>query len=144
MSGFDLDVGLQGHDQALRELSQLERRLQTRAVRAGLVEFVRPIKSAAQAMAPKDSGDLARAVGHRSLPNRLKGRLGIAAQTVALLVGPNRKVKGRWQGRKGLWQEHGTERMEASPFMGPALEQGRAGGEQRFYKGLSQSLERMR
>ncbi|MGP7732935.1 HK97-gp10 family putative phage morphogenesis protein [Oceanimonas smirnovii] len=144
MSGFELNVSHQGVDQMLRELAQLERRLQTRAVRAGLVEFVQPIKKAAQQLAPKDSGDLARAVSHRNLSPRVKRRLGIAAGTVSLLVGPNRKVKGRWQTKKGIWQEHGTKRMQASPFLGPALERGQAGGEQRFYKGLSESLERMR
>ncbi|RTR01941.1 hypothetical protein [Halomonas nitroreducens] len=142
MSGFNVQVSGAGFEQARRDMAGLEHKLQHGAVRAGMVRAIAPVKKTAKANAPKDSGDLARAVGHRSLSKRAKGRLGLGADTVALLVGTNRRVGGRWQGRKGLWQEHGTEHMTANPFLGPALEQHQSGFGGRFYAGLSRYLDR--
>lgn len=142
MSGFEVQVIGQDFQEAQRDLGALEARLKASAVRAGLVRAIAPTKRAAKALAPKDEGHMARAIGHRTISKTAKARLGIAADEVALLVGTNRRVNGRWQGRKGMWQEHGTEHMEASPFLGPALEQTQGNFAGRFYDGLANYLDR--
>lgn len=142
MSGFEWQVKGEGFDAARRDIADLERKLQQGAVRSGLVRAISPTKRLAKRLAPHDTGDLARAVGHRSISKTAKSRLGIESDTVALLVGTNRRINGRWQGRKGLWHEHGTEQMDANPFLLPALEQTQSGFEGRFYSGLTRYLER--
>nr|WP_300312754.1 HK97-gp10 family putative phage morphogenesis protein [Halomonas sp.] len=142
MSGYEWHLRSEGFDEALHDLRALEASLQHGAVRAGLVRAIAPTKRLAKRLAPQDTGAMARAIGHRSLSKSAKSRLGIPAQNVALLVGPNRKVNGRWQGRKGMWQELGTEHMEANPFMTPALEQTQSGMAGRFYHGLRDYLDR--
>lgn len=140
MSGHNYQVRGVDAEQALRDLGEFERKLRDRAVRSGLVSFIRPIKSTAKQLAPQETGAMARAIGHRQLSRTAKARLGIAESSVALLVGPNRRVNGRYQGRKGLWHEFGTEHMEANPFMAPALERNQGGGETRFYEGLRKAM----
>jgi|GEM_PF-4394111 len=134
--------------QLRRELKALGDELeQGKAVRAGLVAAIKPVKPEAKSLARKDTGDMAQAIGHRSLSKRAKQRLGIASSDEALLVGPNRKVNGRYQGAKGRWNEFGTTRngkkiMKARPFMAPALQAHEGGLEARFYAGLSKFLAR--
>jgi len=142
MSGFRVQVTAEGFAEVRRELADLEVKLRESAVRAGLVRAIAPTKRRAKALAPKDEGHLARAIGHRSISKTAKARLGIAADTTALLVGANRRVNGRYQGRKGLWHEFGTEHMAANPFLSPALEQTQPGFGNRFYAGLAAYLDR--
>ncbi len=142
MSGFEINAQLENADQMLADLKKLEQKLQDKAVRSGLVAFVAPIKRKAKELAPKMSGDMAKAIGHRQLSKRAKGRLGIASTTQALLVGPNRKVNGKYQGKKGLWHEYGTERMNMNPFLLPAMQSEASGGASRFYDGLKRALDK--
>lgn len=144
MSGLNLSLELYEQRVVLQQLRDLEKSLKNKAVRSGLVEVAKPIKATAKQMAPKQSGALAKAVGHRSVNSRQKQRLGLAKDQVALIVGPNRKVNGRWQTKKGLWQEYGTENMTANPFLGPALDKHQGGNQQRFYQGLQRALEKLR
>lgn len=142
MSGYEFQVEGADFARARAEMKDLERKLKDGAVRAGLVQAIKPVKKTAKSLAPSDQGNLARAVGHRSISKRAKSRLGIAQDQAALLVGTNRKVGGRWQGKKGLWQEHGTEHMDANPFLAPALSQNLNGFTGRFYDGMSRYLDR--
>lgn len=144
MSSFDWQVrGVHLQDMQ-RELKALEDNIKERAIRAGLVAVVAPVKRTAKSQAPTDSGDMARAVGHLNLNRRQRSRLGFKAGEVGLLVGTNRRINGRWQGRKGMWQEHGTNRMDANPFLLPAMQQHQSGVPGRFYQGLSKYLDRQR
>jgi len=126
-----------------KELAGLSVALQKKAVRTGLIAAIKPIKADAKAGAPFKSGALAHAIGHKSVSESAKKRLGIKSP-VALLIGANRKMLGRNQARKGLWHEYGTKRMAANPFLAPALANNEAGIEGRFYQGLSKHLDKLR
>lgn len=138
MSGFDIQLDAEGVADIQRQLSNLEEKMQQGAVRAGLVKAAGPVKKRAKSMAPTKTGALKRAIGHKSLSKSAKSRLDITQDKIALLVGPNRNG----QGKKGMWQEFGTEDMEANPFLSPALDASRSGFEGRFYEGLSSYLDR--
>lgn len=142
MNGYEVQIIGQDFEEARRDLLNLEAKLKESAVRAGLVRAIAPTKRVAKALAPKDKGHMARAIGHRTISKTAKTRLGIASDQVALLIGANRRVNGRYQGRKGLWHEYGTEHMEPSPFLLPALEQTQGGFAGRFYDGLANYLDR--
>ncbi|UQI41932.1 HK97-gp10 family putative phage morphogenesis protein [Vreelandella venusta] len=144
MSGFDWQVRGVHLQDVQRELKALEDNIKERAIRAGLVSVVAPVKRTAKSEAPTDSGDMAKAIGHRNINKRQRSRLGFKAGEVGILVGTNRRINGRWQGRKGMWQEHGTENMEANPFLWPAMQQHQGGTPGRFYQGLSKYLDRQR
>tara|TARA_R110000850_G_scaffold36103_2_gene95879 strand:- start:17315 stop:17767 length:453 start_codon:yes stop_codon:yes gene_type:complete len=144
MSGFDWQVQGVHLQEMQRELKALEDNIKERAIRAGLVSVVAPVKRTAKSEAPSDSGDMARAVGHRNINKRQRSRLGFKPGEVGLLVGTNRKINGRWQGRKGMWQEQGTENMDSNPFLWPAMQKHQSGVPGRFYEGLSKYLDRQR
>lgn len=144
MSGFEWQVKGTDLDRMQRDLRDLEENIKERAIRSGLVAVVAPVKRTAKSIAPTDSGDMAQAVGHRNINQRQRGRLGFKPGEVGILVGTNRRINGVFQGRKGLWQELGTERMSANPFLWPAMQQHQAGAAGRFYTGLSRYLDRQR
>lgn len=144
MSGFDWQVQGPHLQEVQRDLRDLEENIKERAIRAGLVAVAAPVKKTAKAEAPTESGDMARAIGHRSINKRQRSRLGFKAGEVGILVGTNRRINGIWQGRKGMWQEHGTENMVANPFLWPAMQQHQSGAPGRFYEGLSKYLDRQR
>lgn len=144
MSGYDWRVQGVHLQEIRRELKQLEDNLKERAVRAGLVQVAAPVKRTAKQQAPSATGAMARAVGHLNINRRQRSRLGLPAGTVGILVGTNRRINGRHQGRKGMWHEHGTERMQANPFLWPAMQQHSGGVPGRFYQGLSRYLDRQR
>lgn len=102
MSGFDWQVQGVYLQDVQRELKALEDNIKERAIRAGLVSVVAPVKRTAKSEAPTHSGDMARAVGHRNINKRQRARLGMRLGE----VGTNRRINGRWQGLKGMWQEH--------------------------------------
>lgn len=144
MSSFDWQVrGVHLQDMQ-RELKALEDNIKERAIRAGLVAVVAPVKRTANILAPADTGAMAAAIGHRNINQRQRSRLGMKAGTFGVLVGTNRRIEGRWQGRKGMWHEHGTKHMEADPFLWPAMQQHQSGVPGRFYQGLSRYLNRQR
>lgn len=144
MSSFDWQVQGVQLQEVQRELKALEDNIKERAIRAGLVSVVAPVKRTAKTDAPADSGDMARAVGHRNINKRQRARLGMKLGEVGILVGTNRRINGRWQGRKGMWQELGTENMDANPFLWPAMQKHQSGVAGRFYEGLSKYLDRQR
>ena len=144
MSGFNWQVQGDNLDVMSSELRMLESNIKERAIRAGLVAVASPVKRTAKQEAPSDSGDMANAVGHLNINKRQRSRLGFKPGEVGILVGTNRRINGVFQGRKGLWQEHGTENMDANPFLWPAMQQHQSGAPRRFYEGLSKYLDRQR
>ncbi|SES12527.1 phage protein, HK97 gp10 family [Vreelandella subterranea] len=144
MSGFDWQAQGAELQEIQRDLRDLEDNLKERAIRAGLVSVVSPVKKTAKSEAPTESGDMAQAIGHRNINKRQRSRLGFKAGEVGILVGTNRRINGIWQGRKGMWQEHGTENMDANPFLWPAMQQHQSGAPGRFYEGLAKYLDRQR
>lgn len=130
------------------ELEAMEAGLGPKGVRSGLVAGVKPVKAAMKAFVPVDEGHLRKAIGHTSLSRRAKGRLGLRANDAAILVGANSTVAVRgkryWQGKKAHWIEEGTRHMAAKPFMDRSKAAGDAGFEDRFYKGLTNYVEKQR
>lgn len=174
MSGFEIEIAGDHMADVLRELRGLEIAIQDRAVRAGLVRAVAPVKRTAKRLAPALSGDLRKSIGHKLLSRSAKGRIGIGPERVAIFVGPTRKVGGYDQSfvaslieegvkpgtrqvrrnlkghrsyrRDGRWVTYSYSHpgQAADPFLQPALEQNSSGFEGRFYQGLSSYLDRQR
>ncbi|MBB3142824.1 HK97 gp10 family phage protein [Halomonas organivorans] len=172
MSGFEIEVAGDRFGEVLDQLRGLEEELQSRAVRAGLVRAVAPVKKTAKRLAPALTGDLRKSIGHKLLSRSARGRLGIGPERPAIFVGPTRKVGGydqsfvasivetgiepstrtvrrnlnghRARRRDGQWVTYTYRHpgQEADPFLGPALKMHSAGFEGRFYDGLTRYLDR--
>lgn len=80
-------------DRLIKELRGLSEDLQLKAVDAGLITAMKPVKAAMKASAPRgEYGNIEKAIGHVNLSKRAKARLGIDVAARAKLVGPTRKV----------------------------------------------------
>ncbi|WP_271270222.1 hypothetical protein [Aliamphritea hakodatensis] len=168
-----IDVSINANS-VLESLQALETSLKTKAVRAGLVSVAKPIKAAAKNLAPKDKGDLAKAIGHKTLSKRDAARIdlyqGSSNQVsennpgLAIIIGPNRKVGGKSQAYIGTLAEHGTKKRfrhyrkarlkhlpgymhggtEGTHFMARALSRNQGDIPGRFYSGLANHLDRIK
>lgn len=116
MNNLDIQLDTQAIQKQLDELAD---GIRTKAVRAGLVKAASPIKRSMKSLAPKLTGDLAKAVGHKTLSKRDAARIDLFAGSanrvsvvnpgVAIIVGPNRKnAQGYNQAYKATLMEHGT------------------------------------
>jgi len=77
----------------VKELRGLSEDLQRKAVDAGLVTSMKPIKAAMKTTAPRNKhGYIADSIGHRNVSKTAKARLGIDPEDRAKLVGPTKKV----------------------------------------------------
>lgn len=106
---------------AIKELASLSDDLQRKAVRSGLVSAIKPVKDDMQDLAPDEFGSLSKSIGHITLSKSAKSRIGVEAGTIALLVGPTRKVmeartvngktvsRQSYQGYKANWFEEGVK-----------------------------------
>lgn len=133
---IDFDIS-PSPDRLDKQLLKLEQALQGKAVRTGIVAAIAPIKREIKATAPRKSGALAGGVGHVAVSKSAQGRLGKGGQ-VTILVGVTRNK----QGYKAIYQEYGTERMDANPFIFPAWERQQSGFQTRFYAGLKKFLDK--
>lgn len=135
----------------LKQLANIEEGLQGKIIRKALTPAIKPIRTAMIALAPNDAGALKRSIGTAILSEQRKANLGISPNTVAVLIGPNKRVldngKKRAQGRKAIWLEFGTKGsalrpfdVDPKPFMQPALDQGEEGIRTRFFEGLQKQL----
>lgn len=117
MNNLDIQLDTRAIDQQLEALAD---GIRTKVVRAGLVKAVAPIKKTMKALAPKLTGDMAKAVGHKTLSKRDSARIdlfaggsnrvSVANPGVAIIVGPNRKNrKGYNQAYKATLIEHGVK-----------------------------------
>jgi len=166
---FSLNLG---HELStlLKELNELEDSVKNKVVRSGLVALSKPLKKSMASKAPKDQGYLAQSINHKSLNKRQKSRMNIAADDVAILVGPNKKVNGFSQSRKANLVENGVKAhviqsnnkplkigptgyasgkikhpgIKANPFMANALQDNESNLQGLFYKGMAKSLDRIR
>lgn len=131
-----------------RQLRELEEGLQGKAIRAGLTQAIKPLLADMKSKVPVgDEGALKRSLGRTTLSKRAKGRLGIPVSSVAILIGPNRKVQDgqtkRHQGYKAIWQEYGTKSMTANPFLGPAYDANIGQVETNFFQGLQTYINKV-
>jgi HK97 gp10 family phage protein len=99
-------IGLEAFLEKLRALERsVQRQALTKAVRAGAEE----IRQQAAGLAPRETGNLASAQTIQIIESR--------AEEVIARIGPGRK------GFYGLFQELGTRRAAAQPFLKPAFDQ---------------------
>jgi len=96
--------------QIQRELRNLSEELRMKAVRAGIVNVAKLDVSLMKGTAPVETGDLKAAVNRRQLSKSNMGKLGISTgDTLAVVVGPNKKVRGRYFGRLANITEGGAK-----------------------------------
>lgn len=154
-----------------KNLNNLSVELQTKAIQSGLTKTAGPVKKAMQAGAPKQSGDLAKAVGQKKLTKNQKARLNITTSH-AIIVGPNKKVNGRFRARLGNLIEQGAKAhiikpkkntkgpllfrgggfakyanhpgFTANPFMQRALQQNQQNLTRLFYQGLANRMKKLK
>lgn len=96
---------LEGTEQLARNLKEAERRVLTKGLRAALTRAGEPVRDEAERRAPRRSGKLA-----RNIMLEWQGR----RRRVA--VGPHKDAY------YGEFQERGTSRHPAQPFLRPALD----------------------
>lgn len=113
MNGFEISISEEGAEEIRKRLAGLEAELQSRAVRAGLNRAGKPILQTMQQLVPvgdgEDAGELKQSLARRSLSKNARGRLGLAEGTVAVRIGPIKKVNGYSQAYVGRLVEHGVE-----------------------------------
>ena len=108
-------LALSNIDDLNRRLKSLSAAFSKKGVHRGLVNAVSPIKKTAKQLAPSKTGKLSASIGHMTLSQTAKGRLGIQ-HDVALLIGANRKKRKDRQTYKHIWVEFGTEAHEIKPW----------------------------
>lgn len=117
MNNLDIQLDTQAIQ---KQLDSLADGIRTKTVRAGLVKAASPIKKTMKSLAPRLTGDLAKAVGHKTLSKRDAARIDLFAggsnrisvvnPGVAIIVGPNRKnTQGYNQAYKATLMEHGVK-----------------------------------
>jgi len=115
-------TGFSGLEAALVEIEQLSGRTATgkNAVRRGMRKAMKRIEDRAKQMAPADDGRLRESITTKNAKaRRQRGSVKFQRQTgVELLTGPT----GRPEGGYAAWQEFGTVKMAANPFMRPAAD----------------------
>lgn len=121
MPGYKMINATVDSQRAIKELNALSDDLQRKAVRSGLVAAVKPVKKDMADLAPDEFGSLSESIGHISLSKSAKSRVGVDAESTALLVGPTKKVmeakmvngkivsRQRYQGYKANWFEEGVK-----------------------------------
>lgn len=113
MNSFDVGAEQSGNRQVRERLEGLEAELQRRAIRAGLTRGSKPILDTMHQLVPvqsgSDGGELKQSLGRRQLSKNARGRLGLAEGTVAMRIGPIKKVNGYSQAYVGRLVEHGVE-----------------------------------
>jgi hypothetical protein len=157
--------------QLRKELGELEKALRDKALHSATVYAAKPYKDAMKREAPQDTGILRQAIGHKKLSKTARARLGVPEQDSALLIGPNRKVRGRARGRVAAMLEAGAKPhiirprrrrgvlswvrgmavksvrhpgFRANPFMRRAYETAGGDVQRRFYEGLAKHLDRLK
>jgi hypothetical protein len=161
----DFGVQMVTPEKIRAELKGFQTDIQTKAVRAGLIEVAKPITKTMKSGFRSRSGALKRSIGRSTLSNSAKSRLGISAKSTAMLIGPNRKVGGRRQSLKAVRVDQGTKPhiikpkddgalmfggkhsklvkhpgAKAANFIANAMRKNEGYTSARFYKGLSKAL----
>jgi len=93
----------------LNNLNKFEDVLKNKVVRSGLVASSKPIKKSMQSNAPKNRGDLAKSINHKSLNKRQKARLSISHYETAIVIGPNKKINGTSVAWRANFIENGVK-----------------------------------
>jgi len=104
-----MDLQISFDSQAIQqELRGLSEELRMKAVRAGLVKVAAFDVGLMKGNTPVETGDLQKSVSRRQLSRSAVGRLGLGDNTLTMLVGPNKKVRGQYFGRLANITEGGA------------------------------------
>lgn len=87
----------------LQELEGMQEGFGEKALNSALVAAASPVKKSIKANAPKESGALAKSIGHRKLAKRARAALGIKPGQVALYIGPTSKQVSRFRKKDGSY-----------------------------------------
>ncbi len=105
----------------IKDLQGLSGDLQRKAVRAGLTKASKPFKDTMRSLAPTKTGALRQSINSRQLSARAVGRLGLVLEKklrpdqVSIIVGPNKRVSGRYVNWIANILEHGADPHEIKP-----------------------------
>lgn len=114
--------GFGGLKDGLLELEQFTGRTNTgkNAVKRGMIKAMKRIEDHAKALAPKDTGKLAKSITTKPVKaKRISRRRYARTDGIAVQTGPKGK---RIEGGNAAWQEYGTVTMPARPYMRPAAD----------------------
>jgi hypothetical protein len=97
---FDINIGgLVNAPQVLAELNALSNDLKEQALRAGVAEVAKSGLLQLKSTAPVDTGGVKESLNRKLVSKRWRNLLDINDGTVAMLVGPNRRVRGFFRSR---------------------------------------------
>jgi hypothetical protein len=99
----------------IRQLNALSDDLKDKALRAGVAEVSKAGLMQLKQAVPKDTGSVQQSLNRKLLSKRARAMLNLQEGTVAMLVGPNRKVKGLFRSRIANVLEGGARRHEIKP-----------------------------
>lgn len=106
---------IQGLEELIKNLTDLPDKLEKRVVRAAVRQGANVIKKKAQEFVPVDKGDLKKSIkvsGEKSKPG-----------VIAFKIRPTGNKKKGISVFYGRFQEFGTSKMAAHPFMRPAYDE---------------------
>ena len=112
------EITIQGYDDVIRNLKQLDHKIQLKVMRSALRAGAKVIQRNARQLVPTDTGNMKKNIKLKSL-KRSKKQMGVN------IVTGTRESMGIPQKGKGYYPfsvEYGTSEMKAQPFMRPALE----------------------
>jgi HK97 gp10 family phage protein len=113
--------GVAGLKEALAELADFTGKTASgkNAVQRGMKKAMQRIEGRAKELVPVDDGDLKRSIITRKAKAERVSRTRFARQSaITMLTGPS----GRPAGGNAAWQEFGTVKAPARPFMRPAID----------------------
>lgn len=110
----------QGFANLERELLELPKVATAKNVtRRAAITAMKRVEVRAKQMAPKDEGDLADSITTKPVKAKRESRTRFAASNdVSVATGPT----GRQEGGNPAWQEFGTVKQAAQPYMRPAAD----------------------
>ncbi len=103
-------------------------------VRQEIEESAQLIEYDAKVMVHKDSGDLAAAISYKLGRDKLSAQIGFSSRWKRLW---------RQAGWRAFFEEFGTVKQRAHPFLFPAWEKNRADITRRISKAINNTLERL-
>lgn len=113
--------GFAGLEDALIELEQLSGRTTTgkNAVQRGMRKALQRIEDKAKSLVPVEEGALRDSIKTRKKrARRGAGGIYLRETGITMMTGPT----GRQEGGNAAWQEEGTVKMPAQPYMRPAAD----------------------
>ena len=114
-----IDFKTEGFKQLADELEQLPRATGKNVLRRAGREALQPMLEAAKRNAPVDDGTLRDSITIKNTKAKRQSRTRYAkSDGVSLSLGPT----GRPEGGNAAWQEFGTVKQPAQPFMRPAAD----------------------